>query len=273
MDVGTTSRPQAAFLLQAVFLTAALVFFSFTPPLPALAQTEGPRQRVAEELPDGTFRYKNSAVSVALPTRDAGRTGQSCAAAAPALVSPAEDAVSNDLDAPRFTWISVLGITEYVLQLALDNTFEDPLSTESAYNSTHKSQVTRTSWVTLDPKTTYYWRVASVCADGQIGAFSSPVTFKTGSGSGGQPCTLPSPTLRQPANGTQAQTLLPYIAWQRMPNTFEYYFELATDSAFQHVIDTLTDLGIDPDLGWDIGFNPFDNLVPDTVYYWHVASI
>ena len=57
------------------------------------------------------------------------------------------------------------------------------------------------SFYDLEKNHTYYWRVASVCADGQIGPFSTPSSFTTGGGSGNPPCNRPPPTLQAPADG------------------------------------------------------------------------
>jgi hypothetical protein len=260
-------RPQL--LLALLFLCALLLASpgaatranpgAVTPPAPELLA-----------LPDGTRLDKSAALAAApAPVTPS----LACAAAAPVLVSPAQGTTSNDLENPRYVWQGVDGVDEYVFQLAANSAFDPPLTSEQEFRRAGQSRLTATSFYDLQPSQTYYWRVASVCPDGQIGAFSAPVAFQSGPGSAGQPCALPPPALLEPANGAQVSTLVPRIAWAVAPNTYEYYYQLSTKSDFATTVSVVTFLGLDPALDTKVVDVPTDNLTPDTLYYWRVASI
>ncbi len=223
-------------------------------------------------LPDGSYARLSSSQSSIATLRGSVVPSQSCTALPPALVAPV-NTTSDDLDNPRYTWAAVSGITEYIFQLALDREFSNLLTTEQETTTLDKSQVINTSFEDLEPTTSYFWRVASVCADGQIGAFSDPASFTTSNGNATTPCTLPPPSLLEPTNNAQTSTLVPRIIWERAANTFEYRYQLSTSSSFSSLVDNVVFLGVDPTRTGGIQEIPSDNLVPDTVYYWRVASI
>jgi len=51
----------------------------------------------------------------------ASQVKDSCTAAPPTLLTPAEGAVTNDLENPSYYWSPVSGINEYLFQIALDD--------------------------------------------------------------------------------------------------------------------------------------------------------
>lgn len=198
---------------------------------------------------------------------------QNCAAAAPVLLVPTEGAISNDLENPRYTWSAVAGVTEYIFQLSLTSDFTQPLVSERRPALAADTQVTHTSFEDLDMGTTYFWRVASVCPDGQIGVSSEPSSFQTDTESGTIPCTLSPPTLLEPADGAQVDTLIPGMVWAKAANVYEYKYERATDDVFTHDVSKTTIIGVRPDQPPTLMETPDDNLTPDTIYFWHVASV
>jgi len=244
-------------------------------PSASLAQREQPLAYAHITVSDsgGTRIAQDWAPPVEAPGLTRIASSLTCSAASPALISPAEGSTSSDLDMPRYTWAAVTGVTEYLFQVALDSTFSVPLTNEQRRASATQSPVSHFSFFSLKPSTTYYWRVSSVCADGQFGTFSNPVSFKTGTGTGNPPCTLPPPTLIAPTDGAQVTTLIPTMAWSREPNTYEYAYQISTDSTFATNTGGTTYSGIDPSSSGDITLGTNDNLMPNTTYYWRVASI
>lgn len=257
-------------LLLALLFLCALLLASPGAATRAKPATVAPPAPEILALPDGTRLDKSAALPAAPVTVT---PGQACAAAAPALLSPAQGAVSNDLENPRYGWRVVDGVDEYVFQLAANSAFDPPLTSEQQLRRAGQSTVTATSFYDLEPSQTYYWRVASVCPDGQIGPFAAPVSFQTGPGVTGQTCALPPPALLEPANGGQVSTLVPRMVWAVAPNTYEYYYQLSTRSDFATAAATVTFIGLDPALDTRVVEVPADNLMPDTLYYWRVASI
>lgn len=197
----------------------------------------------------------------------------SCTAAPPTLLIPAQGATTNDLENPSYYWSPVPNITEYVFQIARDSSFANPLTSENHTAFADDTQVKHPSFEDLEPNLTYFWRVASVCANGQIGVFSAPSSFQAGPGSSATECTLPPPTLLEPTNGVQVNTLIPMIKWATASNVFEYRYQRSLSEAFTTIVSSGVLFGVRPDKSATTGNTPNDNLQLDTVYYWRVASI
>jgi len=153
--------------------------------------------------------------SLTIPTASvtASQVKDSCTAVPPTLLLSLDGAILNDLENPTYYWSFVPNITAYIFQLASEPTFANPLTTEGQTAFIGDTRVRHTSSEDLETGVTYFWRVASVCADGQIGVFAAPASFQAGPGSGGAECTLPPPTLFAPVNGSQVNTLIPTIEW------------------------------------------------------------
>jgi hypothetical protein len=273
MNPYSSLRPTSVLIMLAFVLASTSLAFGAAPTQSIDAKANPSAPPTLIEQPDGTLLRKrptsarvSSAPATIAPSQD-------CGASAPTLVSPAQGATSNDLENPRYTWNAVPGITEYIIQIASDSAFDQLLTTDNIGASVQATQVTYTSFDDLAATTTYYWRVANVCSGGQIGVFSTPSSFQTGTGGGNTACALPPPALLEPANATQVATLVPRIAWQRAPNTYEYSYQLATDSGFLHRVGGSTFIGINPALNSNITTMPSDNLAPDTTFYWRAASI
>ncbi|NTU85212.1 MAG: hypothetical protein HGA45_38630, partial [Chloroflexales bacterium] len=99
-------------------------------PSASFAQVQPPLAQETVVLPDGTRLEKSQIPALAATAELDAVPSATCAAAPPTLVSPAQDAVSNDLANPRYTWTTVAGVTEYVFQLAQNSTFNTPLTSE-----------------------------------------------------------------------------------------------------------------------------------------------
>ncbi|MFV9506303.1 MAG: hypothetical protein AB4911_17265 [Oscillochloridaceae bacterium umkhey_bin13] len=84
-------------------------------------------------------------------------------------------------------------------------------------------------------------------------------------------CTLPAPPLVAPEDGTQVTTLTPEITWQVMPNTIRYQIEFSPNATFSPIEFISAYLSAQTE--GVISTVPFDNLRPNTTYYWRVASV
>ena len=217
---------------------------------PALGQsgpTDGsPQKWAAKRAIDATFKAGDTELpAVVLPLLHASQ-GAGCAVRPPALLKPAQGVVSNDRNNPIFEWEVVPAAAEYIFQLAEDEAFQTVLVTERDVNRPGEDPVFYMAIWFLDKNHTYYWRVASVCDDGQLGAFSSVASFTMGSGAGNVPCTLAPPAMKSPVDGEQTDTLIPPFVWNSVPAGHEYRWQLAATDQFTEVIDSSRSVGINP---------------------------
>lgn len=263
-----------ALWLIGVLCTIGLIVFATTG---APAVTVATRAAPVEMTPGWDRRSLSDAEErKATPPRPVARSvglAQTCAAAAPVLIAPVGGAVSRDLDNPRYTFGTVAGIREYIFQIATANTFSDPLDTDNEFTTPGVTEETFTSFFDLTPNRAYYWRMASVCDDGSIGAFSAPATFNTGDRVTGATCGLAPPTPQAPINGATVATLVPNITWVNSAGAVELRYQLARDPAFTQIEDSVRFLDINADPTTVVTEQPSDNLRPNTTYYWRVASV
>ena len=85
----------------------------------------------------------------------------------PSLINPINNAITEDYT-PTFTWSNVNGETNYLFQLDTTTSFATPLLNVTLPSSVNS--YTPGSPLAVD---TYYWRVAGIDSDGDIGMFSS----------------------------------------------------------------------------------------------------
>ncbi len=199
------------------------------------------------------------------------RTPTACTAEPPTLLTPTQNAITNDIAAPAFTWQSVDGISEYILQIAFDENFGNLLTTEREVDLIGEGVIRRNVLTSLNQETQYFWRIASVCPDGEIGAFSDPFSFETGAGSD-EECTLDPPEMLTPDQGKTVDTLLPSLMWRAEDDIFEYQFQIARNPNFSPLEKIVNFVGIQPQLMETVQYIPRENLLFDTEYYWRVAS-
>jgi hypothetical protein len=187
--------------------------------------------------------------------RDAGGDGSYAAArtfttalAAPALVSPADNA-ANQPQTLTLQWSALAGATAYHVQVATDAGFSTGVILDDA-------GVTSTSTVVsgLLQSTTYYWRVSAANAGGE-GAFSTARSFST---------QFPAPALLSPAASATGQPTAITLLWGKVDGAVRYHLQLATDSVFTAFIKndtTITDTS-----------RQVVALSNSTWYYWRVAA-
>lgn len=89
-----------------------------------------------------------------------------------------------------------------------------------------------------------------------------------------QTCTQPAPTLLEPANSAQLDTLIPNYVWEQVSvDVFRYRFHLSRSPDFSAIDETVRFVTSNPSPGSPYNGFSRSNLISDTVYYWRVASI
>jgi hypothetical protein len=117
-------------------------------------------------------------------------------------------------------------------------------------------------YVGYQPGETFYWRVRAILPYFSPWAGGYSITV--------QPIRAPVPELYSPANGGTVQTLRPGFSWTPMGGSVTYRFQIASDAAFTHIIQT-TDVpagGID-----GAGVELTSPLVDGNQYFWHVQVL
>ena len=86
-------------------------------------------------------------------------------------------------------------------------------------------------------------------------------------------CTQPAPTLLEPTHGVQLNTLIPDYIWTQVSaEIFRYSFQLSRFSDFSSVDENVTFYTSHPSPGSPYNGYSRTNLLPNTLYYWRVAS-
>ena len=144
------------------------------------------------------------------------------------------------------TWGGISG-TSYEWQVALDSTFDNPVSSGTASAAT----ATATG---LEPGTTYYWRVRAT--QPSTGPWSGTVSFTTASTVSG------APQLISPANGASISDTKPIFTWSAVTGATSYKIQVATDSGFTSIVsDTTATTNVYA-----------SGKLSNNVYYWRVQA-
>ncbi|WP_224361763.1 endopeptidase [Hyalangium versicolor] len=177
-----------------------------------------------------------------------------CAApTTPSLSSPASGATGVDF-AAVLAWNDVTGAL-YDVQVATDSAFTNVVASASG--------LTASTWTvtpTLNPTSTYYWRVRSANTCGGTSAWSSSSTFAT------RGCiALGSPILASPINGATGVSASAALDWSDVTGASAYEVQVATDSAFTNVVASASTLATS---AWTVS----PALNPNTTYYWRALG-
>lgn len=171
------------------------------------------------DLPDGHYWLRIRGIDeVGLEGRNADHRFELDARPLPAAaLGPVDGEVVRNA-APRFRWTPVDGAAGYRFQLARDRGFSDLLTEHRALNAVELELTTP-----IDPGT-YYWRVATLEADGTSGPFGLPHFFEYRSAP-------PSPKLEAVELDRRHLTL----RWQSLGEGIWYQLQVARDAEFRWV--------------------------------------
>ncbi|MBI5951708.1 MAG: M4 family metallopeptidase [Chloroflexi bacterium] len=177
----------------------------------------------------------------------------------PALVAPAANALVTTLT-PTLDWAnSTLPLptgsttfANYNLQVDNNNDFSSPEVDEAVGALLTDSSYTLVT--SLDPKTTYYWRVNAESNVG-VSAWSLVRTFRT---------VLATPVLNEPALDSVTTTYRPIFDWDDVPGAVSYTIQVSKVSNFATTVVNVTVTG-------DSTWAPTTNL-PKGPLFWRVKA-
>ncbi len=87
-------------------------------------------------------------------------------------------------------------------------------------------------------------------------------------------CTQPPPVLIEPADNSQLDTLIPDYQWQQVSaNVFRYRLQLSRQPDFSLLDENVVFRTSNPSPGAIMDGFSRSNLLPDTLYYWRVATV
>jgi len=87
-----------------------------------------------------------------------------------------------------------------------------------------------------------------------------------------QACTKTPPILSEPADGAQLDTLIPDYFYFPVSGTSEYHIEVSTSATFSNTVIDETWVWVEYVPGQREDIWSFDNLLPNTTYYWRMNS-
>ncbi len=172
----------------------------------------------------------------------------------PSLQAPPNEATEVNPNA-TFEWSVIGNADEYILQISETGEFsEDDIIYENL--SISEEEVTVSG--VLEPKTTYYWRVAGSNNAGS-GEWSPIWSFTT--------TTAPdSPTLAGPADGESNVSLGPTLNWNSTEKADSYDLQISESEDFNStVVDTQNIDGTTCEIEQG-------TLAPETEHYWRVRA-
>jgi hypothetical protein len=181
----------------------------------------------------------------------------------PVQIAPANGAVSQFL--PSFSWTPVAHADRYEFQISADGGMNSPVLGHGYDDFFTKN--TRATLLKTVPNGTYYWRVRSADAAGNVSAWTSPRMFRKS--------WTAAATLQKPASG--ASIVFPTnplrLAWSAVPGAANYQVFLATDPLLGNlVVNDSVSGGTGPPTTQATTFTRGASLSPGT-YYWGIVPI
>ena len=177
------------------------------------------------------------------------------------LTSPADKApgigtiIDDTAKDVRLDWETLSGATSYEWQLDDDTDFSDV-----SFEGDTEASSTRLS--TLEPATTYYWRVRAT--EPVLSPWSEKWSFTTGMGS-----EATGPKLISPEAGGSGVSLKPVFQWSAISGAESYELIVSTDASLLNPVVLKVDDYALATTAWQCNIN----LNYDTTYYWKVRAI
>lgn len=176
------------------------------------------------------------------------------APSAPLLLTPANSASVRGT--PKFTWRSVTGAVNYVLQIYTNAAEPDP---SAVYTSPLLAVVYHTPPVLTAPQI-YLWRVRAIDAAGNLGIWSAPFTLILN---------LPvpvKPTLLMPNSAVLSNSTAVDFSWSAVTYGEQYELMVDTDTGFNPPLLSVQDLTA-------TAHNVDVSTWADGRYYWRVRAV
>ncbi|MFX1500394.1 MAG: hypothetical protein ACFFDH_05450 [Promethearchaeota archaeon] len=170
---------------------------------------------------------------------------------APSLNIP-EDNDHVNIPYPYFEWYSLSGAIEYFFQLDTSTNFDSIDLRNITTSNNHYSPITPLS------DGMWYWRVAAIDSEGDIGIFSNHRTLIIDTPPG-------IPILEVPNNQSYINSLRPTFSWNSVPDAVNYTLQLDTSTLFSSA-DLINFFDIN-----SINYEITSNL-SDGEWYWRVCA-
>ncbi|MDI6815104.1 MAG: hypothetical protein QMC90_03380 [Dehalococcoidales bacterium] len=154
-------------------------------------------------------------------------------------------------------WEVLSGATSYKWQLDYEANFS---TVPAGFEGDTKATSARLP--SLEPATTYYWRVRAT--EPVLSPWSATWSFTTALGSSGT-----APELYSPKAGASKVELKPVFQWSAIAGADSYELLVSTDASFANPIIIKIDAYALPSTAWQCDIN----LDYDTTYYWKVRGI
>jgi photosystem II stability/assembly factor-like uncharacterized protein len=166
----------------------------------------------------------------------------------PILISPEDGKVGVPLSA-ELKWHKLIDATHYTIQVAEDINFDRIVFEKLNHPDT---TITTTKLTGLK---TYFWRVKAF-TEVNASRWSEIWDFRT---------VLGPPQLIYPENNSIDKLLTEQFHWHKAAEAQTYYLQISKDLDFK-------DMFYNADVGADT-FKLIDNMLPETDYFWRVASV
>ncbi|MFX1322328.1 MAG: hypothetical protein ACFFAQ_11870 [Promethearchaeota archaeon] len=170
---------------------------------------------------------------------------------APTLITPVEDELTSNPN-PYFEWQTLSGAISYLFQLDTSTSF----TTQNLINLTTNNHY-YTPITPLDDGI-WYWRVAAIDSEGDIGIFSNHRTLIVDAPPG-------IPILIDPDDESYINLLRPTFSWISVSDAVNYTLQLDTSISFSS-IDLINYTGI-TSTSFQIGSDLYDD-----EWYWRVCA-
>ncbi len=170
---------------------------------------------------------------------------------APSLNIPSDNAHVN-VSYPYFEWFPLSGAFEYNFQLDTSISFDSLDFINITTSNTHYTPITPLS------DDIWYWRVAGIDSEGDLGIFSNFRTLDVDIPPG-------TPVLTNPNDGNYENIHRPIFSWSSVPQAINYTLQLDRSSLFSSV-DLVSFTGIDA-----TNYQITSDLT-DGEWYWRVCA-
>ena len=168
----------------------------------------------------------------------------------PQLNYPSNNMKNLEIASVNLKWIALSNVTNYRIQIALTNNFDNPIIDKSDVN------INNFDFSQLEHNKLYYWHVKGLRTGGNESEWSETWVFST---------ILPTPILELPLNSSNDINPISKLVWESINEATKYNVELATDNQFINKIIQSSKT---------VNTNSLDlsGIDEDKTYFWRVNS-